>query len=63
MDLTTTFIFVVIGGFTILSGLKFRTVDMILVAIDARDLARLPKLLRVAVTRRASLAAVRSTSP
>jgi len=60
IDLTMTLVLDVIGNeLASLSGLKVRTADMILFAMDGRVFMRLPALLRVAVTSNASLWPVR----
>lgn len=59
IDLTMTLFLVVTGvDCARIRGLKLRTVDTILLAIEARVLTRVPKLLSVAVTTRASLSLV-----
>lgn len=59
MDFTITLLLGVIGLFASFKGLKLSTVETILLAIEARNRMRLPRLFRVAVIRRASLWEVR----
>ena len=55
MDLTITLSLTAMVGLARVKGLKFRTVEMILLAIDALVRTREPRLLSVAVTINASL--------
>lgn len=59
IDFAMTLIEGVIGELASFRGLKLSTVEIILLPIEARVRMRLPKLFRVAVTRRASLCRVR----
>jgi len=63
IDLTMTLTLGVMGEFASFSGLKFRTVDMILFEIEGFERISVPKLFRVAVTSKASLYIVRYVPP
>ena len=63
IDLTMILTLGVMGEFASFSGLKFRTVDMILFEIEGLERISVPKLFRVAVTSKASLYPVRHVPP